>query len=511
MPTPITRWGLVFGVALAVRLLYVLSIHNAYFFHQLQTEPLHYHAWASAILHGPAAPLPPFEQSPGYPYFIAAVYALFGQSATAVACVQAVLDAATCALLAIIGQRWFGARAGLIAGGLAAAYGPFIYFSAQMLPSTLFVFLSVAALAAGAFAAATLAGCLWAAALLVRSEIVLALPFVFLDAWTRSGRAALLKTAAPVALCIVTLVAFNAAGSGTFVLFTTSDGVNLWLGNNPHADGVNPFIYGPLESVADAVRAQSRTSVDADRIFTRQALTFVRDQPGRALHLLWKKLLWTMTDRELPNTDDVEWVTGHSWLFWRPLFPLSFGMVLPFALAGAWMLGRQWRDHTSLAGLFVTALATGAIFFTNARFRLILVPPVVLLAAVCLDRLPAMVAAWDRNRGAMLGPAAGFAAGVVLAWGNFYSVRTYRVPQISVNTGAMEREAGEFEPAVRHLREGLAGDPLDSIAWIHLALALEQQGNVDAARQAYHDAQAQLPNDTEVQQMAARFNQRNPQ
>jgi hypothetical protein len=304
-------------------------------------------------------------------------------------------------------------------------------------------------------------------------------------------------------------VAFNAAGSGTFVLFTTSDGVNLWLGNNPHADGVNPFIYGALEPVAGAVRAQARTSVDADRMFRRYAVAFIRDNPAHALRLLGMKLLWTLTDRELPNTDDIEWVTGHSWLFWRPLFPLSFGIVLPFALAGAWLLGRQWCAHTALAGIFLTGLATGVVFFTNARFRLILVPTVLLLAGVALDRARAL--ARERTRRTLLGPALGLVTGAVLAWSNFFDVRAYRIPQISVNTGAMEREAGEFEPAVRHLRDGLAGDPYDAIAWVHLALALEQQGKVDAARQAYRDAQARLPNEPDVQQMAARFFARHPQ
>jgi len=84
----------VFLGALTVRLLYLLSIHNAAFFHHLQTEPLHYHEWASVILEG-HAPSPPFEQSPGYPYFVAAVYALFAPSSTVVASVQALLDAAT--------------------------------------------------------------------------------------------------------------------------------------------------------------------------------------------------------------------------------------------------------------------------------------------------------------------------------------------------------------------------------------------------------------------------------
>jgi hypothetical protein len=38
----------VFFGALAVRLLYLLSIHHAPFFHHLQTEPLHYHQWGLA-------------------------------------------------------------------------------------------------------------------------------------------------------------------------------------------------------------------------------------------------------------------------------------------------------------------------------------------------------------------------------------------------------------------------------------------------------------------------------
>ena len=98
----------------------------------------------------------------------------------------------------------------------------------------------------------------------------------------------------------------------------------------------------------------------------------------------------------------------------------------------------------------------------------------------------------------------------MIAWGNFYGVRAYRIPQISVNTGVIEREDAQFESAVRHLREGLAADPYDAIAWIHLALALEQQGNVEAAREAYRAAQLRLPQEPDVQRMAARFSQRHP-
>jgi hypothetical protein len=498
-----------FLVAVAVRLLYVLSIHNTPSFRHLQTEPLHYHQWASAILGG-HAPTAPFEQSPGYAYFVATVYALVAQSPTSVAIVQALLDAGTCALLMLIGARCFGRRAGLIAGALAVAYGPFVYFAGDLLPSTLFIFTSVAALAAGVSGAAVVGGCLWALALFVRSEIVIAAPFVLFDAWTRGGRRALWKTAVPGVIGLAIIVGTNAAGSGQFVLFTTSAGVNLWLGNNPDADGVNPFVYGPLEPVAKEVRAAASTGVDVDRLFRRHAVAFIRDDPGHALTLLWKKLLWTLNDRELPNSIDIEWVTAHSWLFWRPVFPLSFGMLLPFACAGAVWMGRQWRQCASLAGLFVTGLMTGTVFFTNARFRLILVPPVILLAAVALDRAPAALRARRENRRALLAAAAAFVIGAVVAWNNFAGVRTYRVPQLSVNAGIIEREAGQFDVAVTHLREGVAGNPRDTIGWIHLALALEQQGNVAGARNAYHDAQTQVPDDPEVQRMAARFFERHP-
>jgi len=514
-------WGaalVVFGVALAVRIAYLLSIRDAYFFARLETEPLRYHQWAVLILAG-RPPLPPFEQAPGYPYFVAAVYALFGRSPTAVAAVQCLLDAGTCALMARVATQWFGRRAGWLAGLMAAVYGPLVFFASELVPATLFVFTCVAAVAAasrprsvpalgapGSAVRWTAAGALWAVGLLVRSEVLLGLPLVLIDAWRRGSGVAVRRVAWPPGLVVVLMLVVNALRTGTLVPLTTSGGVNLWLGNNPHADGVNPFIGANLQPVVAAVRQQATNAVAADRLFHERARAFVHANPVPAARLLWKKFLWTWTDRELPNTCDIEWTTEHSWLVRRPWFPLSFGMVLPLAVAGAWLLGGGWRDRLLLLVPLAIALGTSVLFFTNARFRLPMVPTVVWLAAVAVDRVPML----RQRRCAAVGAVVGAAIGAVVAWGDFWRVRQYRIAQLDVNTGVLAREAGDLSTAVHFLRTGLAADPHDPIGWVHLALALEEAGDPRAAAAAYRDAVGHVPGDASLREMAGRFAARHP-
>ncbi len=504
---------LIFTAALGLRLLYVLSIHHAYFFEHLQTDALRYQQWATLILDAPVPPRPPFEQSPGYPYLVAAVFALCGRSLMPVACLQAGLDALTCVLIAAAGRYWFGARAGWIAGSLAALYGPFIYFSAQLLPVTPFVFLCVAALCAALRARWWLAGILWGAALVMRAEVVFALPLVGLDAWRRGRWLALARSGAPLIACVAFFVGINAAFSPHLVLLTTSGGENLWLGNNPHADGVSPFAAGPLEAIAEGARSAAHNdAVLVDQQLRGRALAFWRAAPAAATRLLLRKFVWTWTDRELPNTSDIDWETAHSWLFRPPLFPVSLGMILPFALAGALLIGHERRaanrhrpELELLGAPLLIGVAACVVFFTNARFRLIMVPSLLWLAGNALARLPRLVRQGRGNVPALALLAIGCAVGTLAAWGNFDGVRHYRIPQISVDTGIVERESGDFTGAVRHLREGLADDPQDGIAWVHLALALEQGGDVRAALNAYLDGLVAAPGDDDLQTMAGRF------
>ncbi|TMB22759.1 MAG: glycosyltransferase family 39 protein [Deltaproteobacteria bacterium] len=135
----------------------------------------------------------PFDQAPGYPYLVAGIYATFGPRVTAVAVVQAVLDAITCVAIARVGRRCFGAPAGLVAGLLAVAYGSFIYCTGELESATPFVCavtVAVALALAPAWPRWLLSGACWALALLLRGEVLFAFPVMLADVWRRVRRRA---------------------------------------------------------------------------------------------------------------------------------------------------------------------------------------------------------------------------------------------------------------------------------------------------------------------------------
>ncbi|MBI3782387.1 MAG: glycosyltransferase family 39 protein [Deltaproteobacteria bacterium] len=509
-PTQFPVWLAVALTAFALRLLYVWSVRDSPFFHNLQTNPERYDEWATLILAG-HAPAPPFEQAPGYAYFVAAIYALFGRGPEALAMVQSLLDAATSILIGRAAGRWFNSRSGWIAALLAASYGPLIYFSAELLPASVFVFLVSAAITLQLETFWIAAGCAWGFATLVRPEALFAFPIVVTSAGLGGGRRAALASALPITLTVLLCVGVNSAAALKLAPVATSGGLNLWLGNNAHSDGVNPFVHGPLQQVATRVVEDSHNDrVIADRLFRAVALQFWREMPSSALSLTWKKLRWTFAARELPNTADISWQTSYSWLFAVPGLPLSFGLVLPLAFAGLPSLLRRRlsADALLLTAWIVPGLTACVVFFTNARFRLVMTPALVILAAAAIDHFADLLPKWRRRPGALVGCVFLAAIGAYLAWSDAYGIRQYRIPEIDVNTGILEREAGHFPAAIEYLRRGLAAYPDDAIAWVHLALALEQNGQATDALQAYLEASRQLPDDRTVLPMAERFFER---
>jgi 4-amino-4-deoxy-L-arabinose transferase-like glycosyltransferase len=81
---------------------------------------------------------PELFRTPGYPLFVAGVYALSGRSPWAVALVQIGLDVLVCYLVYRMGRRAWSQRAGLLAAGLQAVSPAAIVSSVRLLSEQLF-------------------------------------------------------------------------------------------------------------------------------------------------------------------------------------------------------------------------------------------------------------------------------------------------------------------------------------------------------------------------------------
>jgi hypothetical protein len=149
--------GVVFGLALALRVWYVLVLPGQgrdEIFSDMWTYD--YTAW-QLVRGQPVRGAPglnsyhPLSASTyyyaGYTYFIAAVYAAFGHSPAAVRVTQAVVGALTVGVVYRLGTLVFGRRPALLGAALTAVYLPLVYYAGLLLTETWYTFAQAVALA----------------------------------------------------------------------------------------------------------------------------------------------------------------------------------------------------------------------------------------------------------------------------------------------------------------------------------------------------------------------------
>ena len=140
---------LVFGLALLLRVIYILEIDQSPLFAHPAVDSETYTRQAMQLATGNwlGVGQGPFWQPPLYPYFLGVVQALApGTFFHAARLVQALMGALVCAMVFWIGRHLFNPAVGLMAAVAAALYGPLIFFDGELLPATLSVFLNMAAL-----------------------------------------------------------------------------------------------------------------------------------------------------------------------------------------------------------------------------------------------------------------------------------------------------------------------------------------------------------------------------
>ncbi|MBJ02212.1 MAG: hypothetical protein CMK00_04985 [Planctomycetes bacterium] len=518
------RWPVVLLMllALGLRVGHSLDMSASPLFSQPHMDGLYHLDWARAVAAGEPFPVSltdgtpaPFFRAPLYPWLLGLVLRLAGDDLLIPRLLQAVLGAFTTGLTWWVGRQAFNQRVGLLAATLAATNWVLIAFDGELLIPTLLVPLLLLAmgLTLGLRRVgpkqqpspwrALAAGLAWGLAACARPNALLFLPCLLiwlLVTHRRRAWAPALALTLGVMLPILPLTAINAA-RGDSVLISSQAGVNLWIGNHPESDGSTAWVpgtrgdwwggYADAISQAEEDAGHTLRPSEVSRHYAARAWQAMRSDPTHALtHMLWKlRLFWT--DWELGNNLELRFFVDRFTRVTRFL-PLSFSILAPLGLLGLILAGR--RELFPLWGFVPVYCLSVVAFFVCARFRVPVLPPLMILAAH--GALTLIDYARRQANVRLVASLAFLLAGIVGASQVPFSADSSRANGLWM-LGISEARAGHTQVA-----EGLFAESID--AWPDSALARRSHGITLLALGRAAEAESELglalrldPTDTE--------------
>ena len=379
-PRPGGAWLAILVAALGVRVAFVAVLPRAI----LWADAQEYEAAGRQLYEHGTYGLQALRP-PGYPTLIAAVYHLFGENLLALRLVEALLAVVSVALIGLIGTRVFGRRAGLIAGAIAALH-PVLAFlpSTQYSESTLVLVIALglaatfAALGRGRWWRWLIAGALFGAATLVRANTVGLFPGLALGlalALRRARRGILapaLTFGLGLALAIAPWVIRDHHVMGRWFFISTGGGRQLWLGNNPAANG-STVIHPAPDAETQAALNRLPDEFARDRYLYAEGTRYMREHPGRAA---WLYLL------ELGNLFALYPETS-THLYVNPWSRAAQSVASLLVFAGALIASVRRRNESGLWPLLLSSVSfalINSVVLTGMRYRMVIEPGLILMA-----------------------------------------------------------------------------------------------------------------------------------
>jgi tetratricopeptide (TPR) repeat protein len=523
-------------LALIVRIFYLVESSANPTFHAPIADSNYYDFAANDLIRTHQFSALFFFQPVFYPLFLTGVYILSGASIVAVKIIQVAAGSAACAVVCLLGERTFGRTTGLLAGLIAAFYGPMIFADGELLAegwAALWTVLIMWLLHTGAPSLLprpsstkggeaawkkvlpggaltlnrVLLGTLFALSVLTRPTF---LPFCGLagiwllfktwkeqkSAFSVAGAAAAVALSFAVVMAPALVLFHEYTGSCTFL--PTSGGVNFFMGNNPDYEktvAVRPGShYHAMINQAFKEGIILENEVEKSRYFYEKTLHYALKQPAAFAAGLFQKSIQLISSREIPNNIDIylfrDWSFLLRTLVWKAgKFGFPFGLLLPFAMAGIFF---AWKKVPVPWLLFLFSYSFSLVLVhVCGRFRIPMMPILILLASagfVELTHAIRSISWWKReHRGLLPVGGAVILACSIISWapGPFALEKTnYRAEMYNlISEFHMMRD--NFELAKEAASKALEIDPGYADAYTSLALALTKVGDGQRAMDNY--------------------------
>lgn len=349
---------------------------------------------------------PSIYMPPGYPYFLAFFYRVWGVQPITFLVIE-LIQAGLGVLLVYVVYRLalilMGKREAIVAACLTAVYPAQLYMCNEFHPINIYIVLQAATVfflvryleISGSGKDLILAGLCGGILMPFRGEAPALILLYATLLLVRSG----LKGAKPALIflliafaCLAPWTMRNYRVFGRIVPVCASGGVNLWIGNNPAATGDDRyraadlvrgnFLRGEvlpdeLEQLPPEVKETfSRIPIDRnsqiakDEALKHLALSFIRTHPRKVAILSLKKLFaFFVVD---PHHEK-----GRQLLYWLPSILLSLLAALGVVLRGK----RIMRQDMLLVASIFFAVAVAIAVFALPRYKIVVDPFIIIFAA----------------------------------------------------------------------------------------------------------------------------------
>lgn len=333
--------------------------------------------------------------------FYALVYSIFGYQPLAARLVLAVIGTGVVGLIYLLARRLFGKPAAVVAGIIAAGYAYLVFYSVTLVTETPFIFCLLSALLIAydlrdrprlwnMSARPQLKhfkstwrwfawGAVLAIAVLLRMAFIFFVPFLL--GWVLyHHRQRIILVLIPVAMIILAILPFTIRNYqlwGRFMLLESQFGHVFWNGNHPEQGGdFHPTRVFPIpEEVLGA--GGDRNDAVITSTLLRMGIDNVLKDPGHfALHTLTRL-------REFFTF----WPTRESDTTANLMRVFSFGITLPFIIAGLVITRSKWRELIPIYLFILIHTGVYAISWTMIRYRIPLDAILIPFAGVALVKL----------------------------------------------------------------------------------------------------------------------------
>jgi 4-amino-4-deoxy-L-arabinose transferase-like glycosyltransferase len=334
-------------------------------------------------------------RGPVYPYFLSLIL-FFTSRILVVRICESVVSAIACLIVGIIGKRLFSERVGLLAAFASAVYPYFVYLPSAQGSDNIVTFLLLVSIlflsgqaSSFSFRGSVLSGLFLGLSFLARPAMMAVIPGLAVWPALRRRRTGLSSPGRTVLVVVLVSLAsvipwtiHNYVVTGDFVLIATGGGRQFWYGNSDCATGSttqNPDYPPELKARLAALPDEP----SRERLLYREAVQFMRENPGATLKLYVRKLGNLFQLYPSVHTSDV--ISRDPAL--RIVASLVSLLLFALAFVGGVLVFLRKSPGALLSLVFLSYCLGSAVFLTVMRYRLPMDPYLILLGCVALASL----------------------------------------------------------------------------------------------------------------------------